>query len=171
MVKILYKITDTEGRYLIGSTKSSLYIKFKNLKTGYILKPNPLSPLADPKCKIELVRELADDADMKMAERYEIIRCHGESGTEVCLNRTNPIFRSDQDFSEVAVDRMDNALNIQSRYVLRNYYANREKVLRSQMLRRIRFTGISCLKLGTLLKYNITQQDIDKELLGYRQNN
>ena len=169
MVKILYKITDTEGRYLIGSTKSSLYIKFKNLKTGYILKPNPLSPLADPKCKIELVRELADDADMKISERHEIIRCQGEPGT--CLNRTNPIFRSDQDFSEVAVDRMDNALNIQSRYVLRNYYANREKVLRSQMLRRIRFTGISCLKPGTLLKYNITQQDIDKELLGYRQNN
>lgn len=171
MVKILYKITDTQDRYLIGSTKSSLKVKFKNLKHAQVNKPDELSPLADPKCKIELVRELANDVDLSMALRYEIIRCRTEGEPGTCLNRVNPIFGSENDFTAEQMERMDKAANLGSRYVLRNYYANREVTLKKQMLRRIRYTGVVYLKPSTITKYKITPADIDEALDGYLQNN
>ena len=171
MTKKLFKLVDTQDRYLLGYCNCSLKVKFKNLKHAQVNKPDELSPLADPECKIKLVRELADDVDLSMALRYEIIRCRTEDEPGTCLNRVNPKFRSDQDFTEEQTDRMDAAKNKSSEYVLRHYYANREATLRKQMLRRIRYTGIVYLKPSTVDKYNITPEDIDEALRGYLQNN
>ena len=168
-MKILFKIIDSENRYIIGSTKSTLKIKFKNLKSAQARKPDPLSPLADPECEIELIRELDDDADMKMSERYEIIKAREYDGT--CLNRLNPIFGSEEDFTPEQTAKMDMAKNSNSRWVLRSYYANRDRTLRYQALRKVRLTGVVCLTPGTIARHQITPEEIQQALDTYIQNN
>ena len=166
-MKILFKIVDSEDRYIIGSTKSTLKIKFKNLKAAQTRKPDPLSPLADPKCTIELIRELDDDADPAMSVRYEIIKARVAEGQ--CLNRLNPIFGSEEDFTPEQTAKMDMAKNANSRWVLRNYYANRDRTLRSQALRKVRLTGVVCLTAETIARHQITQEEIEHVIQEYRQ--
>jgi hypothetical protein len=171
MATTLYKIykivSPSTNSVYVGSTKEKLCRRFSNHKRSYAsylageranMTSFDIIKLGDS--KIELIKEV--DEASKDQEELNV-----QQATEHCVNKYNPmIYRStkpagnlDYEFTELELEKIQQAPTKNAKYVLRNYYRNRSRKLKEGTLRRIAKSD-KIPKDSTLERYNITAQEI-----------
>ncbi len=91
----------------------------------------------------------------------------------ICLKNSlkSAIKKEEPDnFTDQELERINNAAETNSKYVLRNYYRYKDEKLKYFALRRTRKTGRAPTET-TIIKYTISQDEIDEAKKFYTDNN
>ena len=167
MYRIYKIVSPSTPSVYIGSTKEKLSRRFANHKRSYAsflagersnMTSFDIIKLGD--AKIELVKEVQEN--IKDEEELKV-----QQETEHCINRydptkyraTKPAMNLDYEFTQEEQEKIQAAPTKNAKYVLRNYYRNRQRKLKEGTLRRIELHN-KLPKDSTIEKYNITAQEI-----------
>ena len=179
MIKIYKIISSQTPSVYIGSTKSTLPTRLLQHKRDYVNhqkgKRTPVTSFDIVKygdAKIELIKEI--DAEFRYLEerkaQLEEANCCNKYNP-MKYNSTRPTKKEEPDnFSDQELERINNAAETNSKYVLRNYYRYKDEKLKYFALRRTRKTGRAPTET-TIMKYSISQDEIDEAKKFYTDNN
>lgn len=171
MIKI-YKISSAQTPSVyVGSTKEKLNRRmsnhrraYKNFLAGQRSNMTSFEIMKFDDAKIELIKEVNEDVkdDEEFKAQQETLNCVNKYDPRI-YRATKPAENLDYEFTQEELEKIQEAPTKNCKYVLRNYYRNRNRKLKEQTLKRIQTTG-KMPKNSTLEKFNITATEIAEAL-------
>jgi len=168
MMYRIYKISSAQTPSIyIGSTKEKLNRRMSNHRRAYKSflageRSNMTSfdIIKYDDAKIELVKEVNEEVkdDEEYKVQQETLNCVNKNDPRV-YRATKPAQNLDYQFTQEELEKINEAPTKNCKYVLRNYYRNRNRKLKEQTLKRIQNTG-KMPRDSTLEKFNITASEI-----------
>jgi len=170
----IYKITSAQTPDVyIGSTKGSLAVRMAGHRRSYssFLKGerSNMTSFAIVKFQdatIELLQEVPEDVrdDEELRFQQEEPNCINKYDPTL-YKATKPALNMDHVFTDEEKEKINGAPTKNAKYVLRNYYRNRQRKCREATLRAVTKTG-KVPRDRTLEKYNITAQELAQAIRG-----